>query len=347
MVTPVWTQMSCEKCSRTSNGVFSMNGRISVLPLRAAAQETGWRFKGGKSYCAAGCEGNETPAIWTELVCRTCARAEIGHYAAERKIPMRALRADAKRHGWRLVYNECFCSDECVSRYEEESAQPESRPRYTTMTVETSSIPLNNKAPMDNTLTKVARSARGLLAAYLAHFPGEAARYALLLAQLEPGDTSVLRRWTMRGHITTSMVVFDPVTRKVLLAHHGIYREWMMPGGHYEDDLSLWLSGAREVLEETGVVVSEMDWCGPHSAALPIDIDTHPIPPNPAKGEGDHFHHDFTFVATASSSTPLRPQLAEVDEARWFDLAEMHRSPLPRVRRIAAKLEHAFPLTAG
>lgn len=200
---------------------------------------------------------------------------------------------------------------------------------------------------MKQTMEAVARSARDLLKAYLARYPGEAARLVQLRAQLAQGNADVLLRSTMLGHITTSMVVFDPETRKVLLIAHGTYKDWMPPGGHYELDLSLWLSAAREVLEETSVVVAPLDWYGAGSAALPIDIDTHPIPANAKKGEGDHFHHDFTFVATASSDVPLVPQLAEVNAVDWVLVDELRNSPLERVRRLGAKLEEAFPAVAG
>ena len=200
---------------------------------------------------------------------------------------------------------------------------------------------------MNQTMEAVARSARHLLKEYLTLYPGEAARLIQLHEQLEHGNVNVLLRSTMLGHITTSMVVFDPVTRKVLLIAHGIYKDWMPAGGHYEFDLSLWLSAAREVLEETSVVVTQLDWHGAGSAALPIDIDTHPIPANPKKGEGDHFHHDFTFVATASSDVPLVPQLAEVSAVNWVLVEELRNSPLERVRRLGAKLEEAFPAIAG
>lgn len=200
---------------------------------------------------------------------------------------------------------------------------------------------------MMRTMEAVTQSACALLKAYLALFPLESAHLRLLQEQLEQGNVNVLLRSTMRGHITTSMAVFDPVARKVLLIAHGIYKDWMPAGGHYELDPSLWLSAAREVLEETGVHVGPLDWNGTDSAAIPLDIDTHPIPANAKKGEGDHVHHDFTFVATASSDLPLAPQLAEVNAVDWVRVEELRNSPLARVRRLGTKLERAFPAATG
>jgi 8-oxo-dGTP pyrophosphatase MutT (NUDIX family) len=197
---------------------------------------------------------------------------------------------------------------------------------------------------MNPTMAAVVRATRDLLTAYLACYPEDAARLVKLHDQLEMGKTDILVRSTMAGHITTSIVVFDPVSRKVLLIYHGIYKDWMPSGGHFELDVSLWLSALRELFEETGVVAEALEWRGVGSAMLPIDIDTHPIPANPKKGEGAHFHHDFTFVATASSSVPLVPQVEEVDEVDWVHLSVLHNSPLERVRRLGARIEEAYPV---
>jgi 8-oxo-dGTP pyrophosphatase MutT (NUDIX family) len=199
---------------------------------------------------------------------------------------------------------------------------------------------------MNPTMIAVVRATRDLLSAYLAGYPEDAARLTQLREQLALGNPDILARSTMAGHITTSIVVFDPATRKVLLIFHGTYKDWMPAGGHFEMDISLWLSALRELFEETGVVADALDWCGVGSAMLPVDIDTHPIPANPKKGEGAHFHHDFTFVATASSLVPLVPQVEEVAEADWVHLSVLHKSPLERVRRLGARLEAALPATA-
>jgi len=195
-----------------------------------------------------------------------------------------------------------------------------------------------NTIPAFTSASDVALSAQHILAQYVGRFPQEAPPLEQARAQLlADGDTALVRS-NMTGHVTTSMLVVDPAARKVLLISHGIYRDWMPPGGHWEHGSSLWQSAAREVLEETGVHAEPLPWLGIGSEFLPIDVDTHPIPKNPKKGEGDHFHHDFSFVGQASSEAPLKAQEEEVDGVKWVCFDELAQSPLERVRRLGQKL---------
>ncbi|KWU17757.1 hypothetical protein AS149_13635 [Burkholderia cenocepacia] len=184
----------------------------------------------------------------------------------------------------------------------------------------------------------MAQSAIDALRAYRTRFPEEASLLVQAEAQLDSAQPDVLLRSNMTGHVTTSMLVVDPAARKVLLIAHGIYVNWMPPGGHFEPAASLWASAAREVLEETGVTALHVDWAGVGSREQPLDIDTHPIPTNPKKREGAHFHHDFTFVGVASSADPLTAQEEEVDGVQWVPFEDLQQSPLDRVRRLGAKL---------
>lgn len=194
-------------------------------------------------------------------------------------------------------------------------------------------------ATIPDTQRAAYKSIEPMVREYAQRFSAEAQGLTQLRAQLAAGNANMLERSTMAGHVTTSMLVVDVKARKVLLIAHGIYRDWMPPGGHFEGDLSLWLSAAREVLEETGIVVHALDWDGFVGTEMPVDIDTHPIPENPKKGEGDHFHHDFTFLAAGDSNTPLTPQIAEVDDVKWRPVEDLRASPLERVRRLGTKLE--------
>lgn len=173
------------------------------------------------------------------------------------------------------------------------------------------------------------------LTAYLDAFPGEQSGLLALAEQLatDPGD--VFARRNLRGHITTSALVVDTVADCVLMIHHAALGRWLQPGGHHEGIEPLQASAAREALEETGVAPAP--W--PHGpfAVLPLDIDSHPIPPRPAKGEGAHVHHDFIYLFTADSRKPLRPDPAEVTQARWVPRAEFAALPEPRFARLAAK----------
>ncbi|WP_158219664.1 NUDIX hydrolase [Ideonella sp. A 288] len=156
------------------------------------------------------------------------------------------------------------------------------------------------------------------------------------MAQLAAGD-DIAVRMNMRGHVTTSATVLSPTFDRVLLIHHRVFNEWLPPGGHYEPPDSLWGSAVRETTEETGLRnIDRHPWTVCHD--LPIDIDTHPIPANVAKGEGPHVHHDFRFLAVAPDTAQLVAELSEVSEVRWAYVGEMRDSPDERVRALHEKL---------
>lgn len=175
-----------------------------------------------------------------------------------------------------------------------------------------------------------------LLAKYLRHFTDEQGRFDLLRRQLASGENFFVRS-NMTGHLTSSAAVLNADGSKILLIDHVFLRKWLTPGGHYETG-SVWESALREVTEETGVTeVSPHPWFLVHG--IPLDIDSHEIPPNAAKGEAAHVHHDFQFLAVASEQTAMRAQLAEVHEARWLPVKELADSPDSRVRRVYRKLD--------
>ena len=93
------------------------------------------------------------------------------------------------------------------------------------------------------------------------------------------------------GHITSSAAVLNPFGTKILLIDHVALKRWLVPGGHCEGG-ALLESATREVEEETGAMnAAPNPWLATHG--IPLDIDSHGIPPNPAKGGGAHVHHDF------------------------------------------------------
>ena len=60
------------------------------------------------------------------------------------------------------------------------------------------------------------------------------------------------------GHVTTSGMVIHPDGDRALILHHRRLGRWLLPGGHVEpSDPSIQAASAREVLEETGVVVTD------------------------------------------------------------------------------------------
>lgn len=193
--------------------------------------------------------------------------------------------------------------------------------------------------------------ARAQLARYFDRFPDEIVALQALAMQLRDPAQDPFVRSNMTGHITVSTLVLDPERAKALFIHHKLFDRLLPPGGHIEPEDTiivpseqptppsdlLWRAAKRETAEETGLLQMLLHgWC--RQAACPIDIDSHPIPANPAKGEGPHFHHDFMYLATADSTIELTPQLAEVKSAKWEDWALLYALENHRLLRIADKL---------
>jgi 8-oxo-dGTP pyrophosphatase MutT (NUDIX family) len=165
---------------------------------------------------------------------------------------------------------------------------------------------------------------------YLDAYPGEEPGLELLLAALADGS-SLLSRAGLPGHITCSAVVLDG-RGGVLLIKHRALDMWLIPGGHIEPgDDSLLGAALRELDEETGVNWQDIAEL-PDVDGLPIDIDVHPIPANPAKGEPDHWHADFRHVIKARRPDTITLQAEEVSGYQWLPPALLHH------RRLAAKI---------
>lgn len=157
-----------------------------------------------------------------------------------------------------------------------------------------------------------------------------AGNLALLAGQMhDPED--LFSRSNMTGHVTASGLVVTPDLREVLLVSHKGVGKWLQPGGHVDpDDAALWQAAAREIREETGVAATLHPWHAEHGYQ-PADIDTHAIPARPAKGEGEHWHHDCMFIFIAERA-PTERQEEEVSAACWCPIAD-EKVP-ERLRRV-------------
>ena len=123
------------------------------------------------------------------------------------------------------------------------------------------------------------------------------------------------------GHITGSAIIFDYKNSKVLLIKHIILQRWLHPGGHIEKTDASILDGVyREIFEETNIAKDDLMLISPiFGKKFPIDIDSHPIPENPAKHEKQHFHHDlrYFFIYKGEKITE------ESENLKWSDVSSL------------------------
>lgn len=183
---------------------------------------------------------------------------------------------------------------------------------------------------------------------YLEVFPEERAQLSILLSQVEENDPTIDSRKNMIGHLTASGVLLNTGRDSALLIYHNFLKIWLQPGGHIDRDEHPTAGAIREFVEETGIKEVELNsW---HRAnPIPIDVDTHLIPPNPSKFEGEHYHHDFQYLleikALSKKETEqilgvLKLDQSEVSGYKWVPLDELRDGAYdPRLRRVARKLQ--------
>jgi 8-oxo-dGTP pyrophosphatase MutT (NUDIX family) len=166
---------------------------------------------------------------------------------------------------------------------------------------------------------------------YLDTYPAEKTGLEPLLTVLDTGGEGILSRAGRPGHLTCSAAVLDG-RGEVLMVKHRILDMWLIPGGHIEPgDDSLLRAALRELDEETGVTWEDIAEL-PDADVLPIDIDVHTIPANPAKSEPEHWHADFRYVIKADRPDTIAIQAEEVSGYSWLMPSLLHH------RRLAAKI---------
>ena len=156
---------------------------------------------------------------------------------------------------------------------------------------------------------------------YLSRHPGETARLAELTAALaRPADPT--SRKTFTGHVTCSAMVADPA-RRVLHIHHNTLNLWLPLVVHLEPtDTTLSCAAHRELTEETGIPATSVRLLD----AVPIDIDVHRIPANPARDEPDHWHFDLCYAFALIGNGDVVLQLEEVHDFTWLPLDSVEPS---------------------
>ncbi|MEV6036057.1 NUDIX hydrolase [Nonomuraea sp. NPDC052116] len=173
---------------------------------------------------------------------------------------------------------------------------------------------------------------RGVLARYLDTHPDRAPDVSRLTHALQPGRDLTSRK-TFPLHVTCSAACIDD-TGRVLMIHHRALDRWLLPGGHVEPgDISLYGAALRELEEETGIPWQHAVSPPAHDI-IPVDIDVHEIPANPAKGERAHSHADLRFAFWAKD-TEIVIQPEEVTAFAWRPAAEL---PTPRLAASVSRI---------
>ena len=154
-------------------------------------------------------------------------------------------------------------------------------------------------------------------------------------------------RTCRQGHITGSAWLLNPAGDKVLLTLHRNLKRWMQLGGHADGDPDVLRVALREATEESGI-----PGIRPLSAEI-MDVDIHPIPARPDRGEPAHFHYDIRFLMQAPherfaisdesddlawwSYADIQSRRAELDEA-VLRLARIWQTTAPHAARELPKL---------
>ncbi len=160
-------------------------------------------------------------------------------------------------------------------------------------------------------------SRAALLAALRRHEPADAREAGDLeaIVRLVASEPACFSRKTFApGHVTGSVFIVHPPTRRVLLHHHRRLDAWLQMGGHDEGEADPRATALREGAEESGL--TDLVLLSPEV----LDVDVHAIPAG--KGEPAHLHHDVRYAAATETPDGIRRDDAESIALRWFTLAD-------------------------
>jgi len=157
-----------------------------------------------------------------------------------------------------------------------------------------------------------------LLASFASHTPldDEERRAIAHLERLVASVDDAFLRSTLPTHVTSSAVVLDPTSRRVLLHLHRRLDRWLQPGGHLEPGERPEDAAIRETLEETGIAVRH-----PSDGPKVVHLDEHP-------GPDGHVHLDLRYLLLAEEGAPRAGEGEHTGQGpgptlRWVDATEL------------------------
>lgn len=188
-------------------------------------------------------------------------------------------------------------------------------------------------------MTLPSDASRDLRSLLLGHVPAdelENAHLRRMVALIDVAADPFARSHFDPGHFTASAFVLSPDESSLLLILHGKLGLWLQPGGHIDPtDVDVIAAARREVAEETGLDGADVEMSSDLGPLL--DLDIHPIPPNPRKGEPSHEHFDVRILLRATTWS-FRAG-SDAKDARWVPLPDVQDAGTDdSVRRAVRKL---------
>lgn len=114
------------------------------------------------------------------------------------------------------------------------------------------------------------------------------------------------------SHVCVMIVVFDPLTKTILVVNHKKAGTWIFPGGHVDGNELPDATALREAEEELGLKAAPQDLIGPFSVQV-LDINR---PPQVCRE-----HYDM-FYAMAAGSSAVSVNMEEFLGFEWLDAEE-------------------------